>query len=265
MSCRIAILGLGAIGHRVLTSLKSSILPDGTYAVLVSNPCTAAKDSGAEVFTDIDALLHWKPDVAIECAGHDVVATVVPRLLRGGVDVVVASVGALSSREVRDDLADAATSGGARMITVSGAVGGLDALAAARDAGLDSVSYTGRKPPRAWADTPAAGTCDLDQLTEPTVVFEGSAADSSRLYPKNANVTAAIAIAGIGFDNTAVRLVADPTIDKNVHELEAIGAFGRFSIRLENNPLPENPRTSWLAVLSIEAELRKYLQAAGAH
>lgn len=261
MSYRIAILGLGAIGQRVLTSLKSSILPDAAFAVLVAHRSAAGEDSGVEVFTDTDALLQWKPDLAVECAGHEVVATVVPRLLRGGVDVMVVSVGALSSGDVRDDLSAAASAGAARMITVTGAIGGLDALAAACDAGLDSVSYTGRKPPRAWADTPAADSCDLERLTEPTVVFEGSAADSSRLYPKNANVTAAVALAGIGFENTSVRLVADPTIDKNVHELEAIGAFGRFFIRLENNPLPENPRTSWLAVLSIEAELRKYLRA----
>lgn len=261
MSSRIAVLGLGAIGHRVLNSLKTSVRPDGQYAALVSNRSGVHEDGDTLLCSDVETLLAWKPDVAIECAGHEIVATVAPRLLREGVDVVIVSVGALSDPAVRASLSDSAASGGGRLYTVSGAIGGLDALQAARSAGLDSVSYTGRKPPSAWSDTPAEKVCDLAHVDEPTVVFEGSAGESSRLYPKNANVTAAVALAGIGFDRTSVRLVADPTIDKNVHELEAVGAFGRFMIRLENNPLPENPRTSWLAVLSIEAELRRYFEA----
>lgn len=259
MSSRVAILGLGAIGQRVLKRLKTCVMPEGVYAALVSSGHSAQVDDSTAIFDNTESLLAWQPDLAVECAGHEVVGTVVPRLLCAGVDVMIVSVGAMSKPTVREALDRSASAGCARFFTVSGAIGGLDALAAARLAGLESVSYTGRKPPHAWADTPAASVCDLRQLSQPTVIFRGSADESSRLYPKNANVTAAVALAGLGFERTSVCLVADPTIDTNVHELEAIGAFGRFLIRLENNPLPENPRTSWLAVLSIEEELRKYL------
>lgn len=258
---RIAILGLGAIGRNLLASIQSSILPGAPVAALVRAGSTAAHGHapGLEIFTDTDALLRWKPDLAVECAVHEVVSSVVPPLLQAGVDVIVVSLGALGDAALRESLAAAANAGRARLITVSGAIGGLDALAAARGAGIRLVRYTGRKPPQAWLGTPAEQVCDLGAIGEATLLFEGSAADAAHLYPKNTNVTAAVALAGVGFEKTGVRLLADPAVSKNVHELEVEGDFGRFAIRLENSALPENPKTSWLTTLSIEAELRKYL------
>jgi aspartate dehydrogenase len=260
-SPRIAILGLGAIGRNLLASIQSSILPGAQLAALVRSDSAASAEAvpGVEILTDSVSLLRWKPDLAIECAGHEVVGSVVPPLLKAGVDVILVSLGALGDAALRETLAVAAGAGKARLITVSGAIGGLDALAAARGAGIRSVRYTGRKPPQAWRGTPAEQLCDLHAIREATLVFEGSAADSARLYPKNANVTAAVALAGVGFEKTAVRMLADPSVTRNVHELEVEGDFGSFVIRLENNALPTNARTSWLAALSIEAELRNYL------
>jgi aspartate dehydrogenase len=260
-SPRIAILGLGAIGRNLLASIQSSILPGAQLAALVRSGSAASAEAvpGVEILTDSVSLLRWKPDLAIECAGHEVVGSVVPPLLKAGVDVILVSLGALGDAALRETLAVAAGAGKARLITVSGAIGGLDALAAARGAGIRSVRYTGRKPPQAWRGTPAEQLCDLHAIREATLVFEGSAADSARLYPKNANVTAAVALAGVGFEKTAVRMLADPSVTRNVHELEVEGDFGSFVIRLENNALPTNARTSWLAALSIEAELRNYL------
>lgn len=258
---RIAILGLGAIGRKLLDSIQSAILPGAQVAALVrpGSDAAAGPAPGVDLFTDTDALLQWQPDLVIECAGHEAVSTVVPRLLQAGVDVILVSLGALGDASLRASLAAAARAGRARLITVSGAIGGLDVLAAACGAGITSVRYTGRKPPQAWRGTPAERVCDLDAIREATLLFEGSAADAARLYPKNANVTAAVALAGVGFEKTAVRMLADPSVTNNVHELEVEGDFGRFAIRLENSALPDNPKTSWLAALSIESELRKYL------
>lgn len=257
---RIALLGWGAIGQRVHATLRDRLMPDAEIA-LFARPSSAERlrqDSGLRVFTDAAALAAWQPQLAIECAGHAVVAEVLPPLLRSGIDVVIASVGALGDPALRADIEAAARAGGARPLVVSGAIGGLDALRAARQAGLDSVRYTGRKPPQAWRGTPAEQRIDLGAITEPTVIFEGCAADAARAYPKNANVTAAIALAGIGFDRTEVRLVADPGVTANVHELDAQGAFGALQLRLQNAPLPDNPKSSWLAALSIEATLASY-------
>lgn len=255
-------LGLGAIGRRVLTRLQKKWLPDASYAVLERQQGAALRAEGIcfEQFSTVQELLEWQPTLAVECAGHEVVASVVPTLLRNGVDVVVVSIGALADVALRDTLDRAACEGGARLLTVSGAIGGLDALEAARSAGIESVVYTGRKPPAAWSGTQAEAQFRLSDLVAPTVIFTGSAADSARLYPKNANVTAAVALAGVGFDHTEVQLIADPGVTQNVHELDVRGAFGRFSIRLENRPLPDNPKTSWLAALSIEATVCRHLQ-----
>lgn len=97
-------------------------------------------------------------------------------------------------------------------------------------------------------------------IQQPTLIFQGNALSAAQLYPKNANVTAAVALAGVGFEETEVQLFADPTVDQNVHELQVAGRFGEFDIRLRNAPMPENPKTSWLAALSIEDAVRKYIE-----
>ncbi|WP_321813178.1 MULTISPECIES: aspartate dehydrogenase [unclassified Paraburkholderia] len=259
---RIAIIGMGAMGRRVVSSLRAG--PFGRIAIAGLDPYADANalkvDLGVDLFANLDDLMAWGPTVVVECAGHTAVEGVVAQCLERGVDAIVASVGALSSDELRARLHQAQEIGGSELIVVSGAIGGLDALSAARGSGIESVTYVGRKPPRAWSGTPADGEFDLAAIDKPTVIFDGTAAESARLYPKNANVTAAVAIAGIGFDKTHVTMMADPSVNKNVHEVEAKGPFGQLNIRLENNPLPDNPKTSWLAALSIEDAILRRLQ-----
>ncbi|WP_269502845.1 aspartate dehydrogenase [Burkholderia sp. IMCC1007] len=259
---RVAVIGMGAMGRRVVASLRAGAHGDLPVAGFDPHGDAALlkRELNVELFSTVDALLAWQPTVVVECAGHQAVEQVVAHCLARGVDAIVASVGALSSDALRAKLHDAQLSGQSELTVVSGAIGGLDALSAARGSGLQSVRYIGRKPPRAWVGSPAEAQFDLAAITEPTVIFEGSAAESARLYPKNANVTAAVALAGIGFEDTVVTMMADPGVDKNVHEVEATGPFGRLVIRLENNPLPDNPRTSWLAALSIEDAILRRLE-----
>ncbi|MGB9091827.1 MAG: aspartate dehydrogenase [Pseudomonas farsensis] len=256
---RVGIIGLGAIGKRVLHALKAQHLPQAAYAAIDPSQASVgfAEANGITLFTDAQQMIGWKPDLVIECAGHGAVVHVVPAMLKAGVDVVIASIGALADKALADQLEAAAQEGGARLILVSGAIGGLDAMRSARSAGLDEVLYTGRKPPQAWAGTPAEQEFDLAGITVPTTIFRGTAAEASMKFPKNANVTAAVALSGVGFDATQVELVADPTVQKNVHEVKVKGAFGELGIWLANNPLPDNVKTSWLAALSIEEAVSK--------
>lgn len=257
---RVAVVGYGAIGRRVLATI-ATLSPDAQLAVLSQrvDDFAGIPDS---IFTTThsEALLAWCPTLVVECAGHAAVAELGVTILSNGCDFMVVSVGALVDDSLRSAL-EAASRKGGRLQTVSGAIGGLDALAAARVAGIDEVIYTGRKPPCAWRGTCAEKEVDLNRIDSPTLIFEGTAADAARLYPKNANVTAAVALAGVGFERTTVRIFADPSIEKNVHELHACGPFGTLNLRLENEPLPDNPKTSWLAALSIEAAIRNYLNA----
>jgi aspartate dehydrogenase len=133
----------------------------------------------------------------------------------------------------------------------AGALPGVDALAAGKLAGLSKVTLRSSKPPRAWKGTPAEQTHDLEAITAPTVIFSGNARQAALTFPKNANVAATAAIAGMGFEATTVQLVADPGVTQNVHHLEAEGAFGRLNLKIEANPSPDNPKTSHMAALSI--------------
>ena len=255
---RIAIIGFGAIGRRVYRALLGT-LPDTPLSILVRTNAdvVSASVGSALVFEHIDQLLSWRPTLVVECASHNAVATIAPAVLAAGADVILASIGALANEDLQESLRAAGKLRGARLIVVSGGIGGLDALNAARLGGLNSVTYVGRKRPAAWRSTPAESQFDLKAIESPTTIFSGNAFDAARLYPKNANVTASVALAGIGFKRTSVELVADPGVIQNVHEVQATGAFGSLSIVVENNPLPENPKTSMLAALSIEAEVRK--------
>ena len=171
--------------------------------------------------SSIDELLSWKPTLVVECAGHEALAEHGVAVLKHGVDLIVASVGALAKPELEHALREAAAAGRSHICIPSGAIGGLDALAAARVGGLDSVRYVGRKPIQAWRGTAAERVVDLDTLDKAAVIFEGSAREAALTYPQNANVTAATALAGVGFDATRVTLFADPQARGNEHEIEA--------------------------------------------
>src|SRR5690606_34285487 len=155
-------------------------------------------------------------DLVVECAGHRAIEDHVLPALAAGYPCVVTSVGALAVPGTPERLEAAARAGGSRLELLAGAMGAIDALAAARLGGLDEVVYTGSKPPEAWKDTPAQQVCDLDGLADAAVIFDGNARDAARAYPRNANVAATLALAGLGLEKTRVRLIADPRASGNV-------------------------------------------------
>lgn len=221
----------------------------------------AAKVTGAfAVHGQVDQLIAAQPDLVVEVATHGAVRSSLLPCLQAGINGVIVSVGALADAGLEAALTEACTRSGALLRIVPGAVGGIDSLAAARLSGGLEVTYTSRKPPRAWKGTPADAALDLDGLYEATVFYTGTAREAARDYPKNANVAATIALAGAGFEATRVEMIADPNAPGNVHEYHVRSNALNFTVCLEGLPSPDNPKTSLSTVYSVAREI---LNAAG--
>ena len=259
MSLRFALIGCGAIGTALLELVKDDAGLAAAAIVVPAEGADAARAVAgrlAPAAQVLHAVPHEAVDLVVEAAGHAAIEQHVLPALRRGVPAIVASVGALSAPGLPEQLEAAAREGRTQVQLIAGAIGAIDALAAARIGGLETVRYTGRKPPRAWTGTPAEQGRDLAALNTETVIFEGSAREAARQFPKNANVAATVSLAGLGLDRTTVRLIADPGVSENVHQVEAAGAFGRFELTMRNEPLAANPKTSALTVYSAVRALR---------
>lgn len=246
---QVTMVGFGAIGRSIFQRMAANAGVQITHIVVSAAHAAdvqAQAGDGVRVVSQVPA----GTQLLLECAGHAALTEHVLPALRSGIECAVLSIGALSEAGLPEQLALAATQGGTQVHLLAGAIGGVDAIAAARIAGLTEVTYIGRKPPMSWMGTPAEAAFDLKSLTAPTVILEASAREAAHQYPKNANVAATISLAGLGLDATRVRLVADPTVTDNIHEIEVRGEFGEMRVTMRGKPLADNPKTSALTVLS---------------
>lgn len=206
----------------------------------------------------IEEMVALAPDLIFEAAGHLAVRAYGRSVLAAGIDLALMSVGALADPDLRRKLISVAAQQGAALLIPSGAIGGLDVLRASRAQGqLVKVMLTSSKHPAALVDQPYILEHDirLVGLHEPLVAFDGSAAEACTAFPKSTNVAAAVSLAGLGFNRTQVRVVADPYTRRTVHTLEARGGFGEMRLIVRNFAHPENPRTSLLACMGSVASV----------
>ncbi|MCR9137429.1 MAG: aspartate dehydrogenase [Alphaproteobacteria bacterium] len=264
---RLGIIGFGSIAQELLGVLASTLEEPLDGIVLLVRPGTENGRLGLLESTatgtarefdcvgTIGDLVSAEPDLVIECAGHQAVIDNAQEVLSSGIDLVIASTGALNDPSLCQRLQDAAREAGSQLTIPAGAVGGIDILAGMRHADISEVTYTSRKPPASWKGTPAEDTIDLSALNEAAVFYEGSARQASADYPKNANTAATIALAGAGFDDTRVRLIADPDVTANIHQIEVTSSAATVSIRVEGKPSPANPKTSLPTVYSLVREV----------
>jgi aspartate dehydrogenase len=255
---RVAIAGLGAIG-RVLARRLAEGIPGLALA------CVGARDTAkAQAWLDSEriacpildfAAFPLHADLAVECAPAAVLEPICRPMLEAGKQVLVLSCGALLPRP---DLIDLAKTHGGRIIVPTGALIGLDAVAAAAEGTIHSVRMITRKPPNGLAGAPylVANNISVDGLNEARRVFSGTAREAAAGFPANVNVVAALALAGIGPDRTMIDIWADPAVDRNCHTIEVEADSARFSMSIENVP-SENPKTGRIVALSVLATLRK--------
>jgi aspartate dehydrogenase len=254
----VGLIGFGAIAQYVAKALPQ-IGAKLSFVIVREGREDAARSAFGSDILAIQSIGDHRPDLVVDCAGHNGLRNHGPDILRTGVSLITVSIGALADDVLHAELKLAASDGCSRLLLSTGAIGSLDALASANVGQLDSVTYTGRKPPLGWKGSRAQDILDLDGLTgEPVVHFDGSARDAAIQYPKNANVAAAVALAGLGFDKTSVKLIADPNVSANIHEIHATGDFGEMTFSILGKTLPDNPRTSALAAMSVVKMIEEY-------
>ncbi len=259
---RLGIIGCGAIGTTLVKALVEGVIDAELVALMDMYPerCEGLADrlkssgKGSPVITSsLNELLRAGPEVVVEAASQEAVKEYGPSILKSGSDLVVMSVGALLDNEVRESLLKAAEEGGSRIYVPTGAIAGLDAVKAARIAGIESVILRTRKPPKALAGK--LGREDILRIDKPVTLFRGPASEAVRKFPMNINVAAALTLAA--GKEALVEIVADPGVDRNTHEIEVVSRASRIVVRVENVPSPMNPRTSYLAPLSAIELLRE--------
>jgi len=257
-SSRVAIAGLGTIGRTLARRLADG-LPGLTLTAIAARDAGKARSwlaaQGIECpIVGLDALPQHS-DLAIECAPAEILEQICRPMLAAGKQVMVLSAGALLPRP---DLIALAKAHGGQIIVPTGALLGLDAVAAAAEGTIHSVRMITKKPPKGLAGAPylVANGISVAGLSAATRVFIGSAREAAAGFPANVNVVAALALAGIGADRTTIEIWADPTLDRNCHTIAVDSDSARFSLSIENIP-SENPKTGRITALSVIAALRK--------
>lgn len=258
---RIGIAGFGAVGQQVAQAIDSGAVPGVTLAAITSGDLDKARTCAADLLAAPPPVVSLEEVVALSDLVVEVApATAFPEIarttLQGGKSLLVLTVGALLGNE--EAYTALARRHGGVIHVASGAIGGLDAITSASAGRIDAVVMTSRKPPKGIAGAPylEAHGIDVLSLAEPKVVFEGTALEGWQGFPANVNVSAAVSLAGIGAERTQLRIIADPGIDRNMHNVEVTGEFGRFTVHIENVPTG-NPRSGRLTALSVIATVRK--------
>jgi aspartate dehydrogenase len=257
-SLRVAIGGLGAIGGHLARALDAGV--EGLRLTAVAARDQDKARQAIAGFRNPPALvplaeLAEQADVVVEAAPAAVFEIIAEAAIARGRIFVPSSVGALLPRM---QLIDRARGTGARIIVPTGALLGLDAVRAAAEGAVTSVTIETRKPPRGLEGAPylVENGIEVAGLTAPRLVFKGNAFDAARGFPANVNVAAALALAGIGPERTMVEIWGDPTVTRNTHTIRVEAAAARLTMTIENVPSEENPRTGRITPLSILACLR---------
>jgi len=233
---RVALIGLGAIGTRLKEIIEQdpSLELSGILDI----------DEKKRTVSSLDQLLSAKPDLVVEAASFDAVKEDAEKVL-AQTNLLVMSVSALAEKELEEKIRKACKENSTKFFVPSGAIIGIDGISAVKEQ-LDSVELETRKKPKGF------GREDKEEV----VLFEGDARQACKEFPKNVNVSATLALNGIGFEKTKVRIISDPKAKANTHTITAKGGFGRFMIKVEAVP-SKNPKTSSLAALSAFAKIKE--------
>ncbi|PIC64865.1 aspartate dehydrogenase [Sporosarcina sp. P13] len=249
---KIGIIGTGNIAQYVLESINANKRLEGEVTSIFGRNQEVGRrlesQYKAKFYTDFEEFLDSPIDIVVEAATIGVAINYMEEVLKSNRELILSSIGAFKDIKFLKEMKDVARAFGQHIYLPSGAIGGLDLLQSANSlGGLKEVGITTRK---------SYESLGLERKTVEECIFDGVALDAIEKFPKNVNVALLLSIAGLGADQTKVRVIADPEIKRNTHTIEAIGDFGKMNLMIENEPMPNNPKTSYLAALSILATLQ---------
>lgn len=254
---RIGIIGCGAIGSTLIEYVDKHIPEIEIVAILdkdverVRQFISRLSRVKPFITSDIDEFLRYDMDYVIECASQNAVREYLLKILDRGINVIVLSTGALIDKDLLDKAIELCKRKNVKIIIPSGAISGIDGIKSAAIDEIYEVNVVIRKSPKAFKDAPGVKNINLDQVSTCIKLFEGNVIDAVKLFPANVNILATLALAIGDLSKIKVVIYADPGIDKNVHEIKCIGKFGELYIKCINNPSPKNPKTSYIAALSV--------------
>lgn len=258
---KIALIGCGNIGTVIAKSIMDKKLDVELEYVYDIDDERAKKfaEKFQIKYKGFDEILREDLDLIVEVASQEAVKSLIPKALEAKKNVMIMSAGALVDENLLQKIKNLAKKNNLKVYLPSGAIIGLDGIKSANIGKITNVTIKTRKPPKSLKGAPffEKNPVDLDQIKNPTIVYEGPAKEAVKLFPKNVNVAASLSLAGIGPEKTNVQIIVDPNIKSNIHEIIAEGSFGKIKTRAENVPSPDNPKTSYLAALSAVATLKK--------
>ncbi len=246
---KIGIMGCGSIAKTLVDfklNGKLNVNLAYFYDLSLDNAKSLAQKVDAQVSDSLENLIE-KCDLILESASQTAVRSSVPQILESGTNVIIMSVGALLDVEFKTYLENIAKKSGAKIYLPTGAITGIDTVKAARMGEIESVSLITRKPPLSLG-------LEMED-DEEIVLFDGKASEAVKEFPKNINVSSTLSLAA-GMD-ADVKIIADPKITRNTHEIHLKGTFGEFITKTSNISSPDNPKTSLLAAYSAASLLNK--------
>ncbi len=262
---KIGIAGCGAIGSTLAKAIVTDFSKQAELVGLYDSDAGKSSQLSAKLnkvnlcISNLDDLIS-RADLIVEATRLESAFEIARKTISLSKDVMVMSVGGILS--YYKELSFLANKKNARIFIPSGAICGIDGLKAAGYARIKKVILTTKKPPKAFLGTAyiSKKKIKLDKIKKDTLLFEGNAVAAIKAFPQNINVAATLSIAGIGAKKTLVRIMASPKIRRNIHEIEIEADSGKIFSRTENVIHPDNPKTSYLAVLSANAILKQILQ-----
>ncbi len=244
MTKKVGLIGCGAIGTVLAEAIERKLIVCDELVVFDVDASKAQKLKASlnfpvTIVASIDELLATKPKIVVEAASQQAVREYCEKILSQNIDLIVMSTGALLSLNIQSP----------KLHFPSGAIGGLDALASATNAGIDKITLTSRKNPKALGKS----------NTQESIIYEGYAEEAAKLFPREMNVAATLALT-VKPAKVLVQVVSDPAVKRNTHEIQVKWRFGEMFLRFANDPHPDNPHTSALAAWSAIRLLQTLLQ-----